>query len=119
MKIAIPVDKKSRDSNVCVSFGRAPYFLLYDSESEQGQFLLNTAAESAGGAGIKAAQIVVDSGAQVLLTPRCGKNAADVITAAEIPIYKTIDKTVTENITAFLAGKLDTLDEIHAGFHGE
>ncbi|HZJ90997.1 MAG: dinitrogenase iron-molybdenum cofactor biosynthesis protein [Clostridiaceae bacterium] len=118
MKIAIPVDRKSRDSDVCVSFGRAPYFLLYDSDSEQGQFLLNSAAESAGGAGIKAAQIIVDSGAEVLLTPRCGKNAADVIIAAEIPIYKTKHKTVTENVDAFLAGELDQLDEIHAGFHG-
>lgn len=118
MKIAIPVDKQSRDSDVSASFGRSAYFLLYDSESKQGQFLRNSAAESAGGAGIKAAQIIVDSGAQVLLAPRCGKNAADVIIAAEIPIYKTIHKTVDENIKAFLADELETLDEIHAGYHG-
>ena len=34
MKIAIPVDEKSLESNVCVSFGRAPYFLIYDTESK-------------------------------------------------------------------------------------
>ena len=118
MKIAIPVDKESKDTDVCTSFGRALFFLIYDCESEEGQFLLNDAAKMTGGAGIKAAQIVVDSGAKVLLTPRCGKNAADVISAADISIHKTIHITALENITDFLADELDTLDEIHAGFHG-
>jgi len=39
MKIAIPVDEKSLESNVCVSFGRAPYFLIYDTETKESIFL--------------------------------------------------------------------------------
>ena len=35
MKIAIPVDEKSVDSNVCVSFGRTPYFLIYDVDTKR------------------------------------------------------------------------------------
>jgi len=30
MKIAIPADEKNLDSQVCISFGRAPYYLYYD-----------------------------------------------------------------------------------------
>ena len=71
MKIAIPVDEKSMGTNVCVSFGRTPYFLIYDTESKESSFINNSAASSSGGAGIKAAQTVVDSKADVLLTPRC------------------------------------------------
>ena len=56
MKIAIPVDEKSLESNVCVSFGRAPYYLIYDTETKESVFLDNSAAASTGGAGIKAAQ---------------------------------------------------------------
>jgi predicted Fe-Mo cluster-binding NifX family protein len=52
MKIAIPVDEKSLESNVCVSFGRAPYFLIYDTETKESIFLDNGAAASTGGAGI-------------------------------------------------------------------
>lgn len=118
MKIAIPVDEKSLDSNVCVSFGRTPYFLIYDVDTKESVFLDNSAAASTGGAGIKAAQTIVDNKTNVLLTPRCGENAADVFKAAEIKIYKTTFASVKDNIDAFIDGKLSLLDEIHAGFHG-
>lgn len=118
MKIAIPVDEKNNGTNVCVSFGRAPYFLVYDTETKDSQFIENTAASSTGGAGIKAAQTIVDNKGDVLLTPRCGENAADVIKAAGIKIFKTVDGAAKKNIDAFIDGKLSLLDEIHAGFHG-
>lgn len=118
MKIVIPVDEKTLESNVCVSFGRAPYFLIYDTETNESAFIDNSAATSTGGAGIKAAQIIVDNKANALLTPRCGQNAADVIKSADIKIFKTTSGSVMDNIAAFIAGKLHLLDEIHAGFHG-
>jgi predicted Fe-Mo cluster-binding NifX family protein len=89
MKIAIPVDEKSLESNVCVSFGRAPYFLVYDTETKESIFHDNGAAASTGGAGIKAAQTIVDNKVNALLTPRCGENAANVLKSADIKIYKT------------------------------
>mgnify|MGYP000958988159 CR=1 FL=1 len=118
MKIAIPVDDRSLKSNVCVSFGRAPYFLIYDIGTKESIFLDNGAAASTGGAGIKAAQTIADSKVNALLAPRCGENAAGVLGAADIKIYKTINTSVKENIADFIAGKLSLLDEIHAGFHG-
>lgn len=117
MKIAIPVDNKSMEKNVCQSFGRTPYFLIYDTESEESVYLDNSAAASQGGAGIKAAQTIVDNKVSALLTPRCGENAAEVIKAANIKIYKTIDASVKDHINAFIDGKLSLLDEIHPGFH--
>lgn len=118
MKIAIPIDDKSLKSNVCISFGRTPYFLIYDTDTNESVFLDNSAAASTGGAGIKAAQAIVDSKADALLTPRCGQNAADVLKFADIKIYKTTYASVKDNIDAFIDGKLSLLDEIHAGFHG-
>ena len=72
MKVAIPTNERAMDKGVCKSFGRAPYFLIHDTETGGGGFIENAAASSQGGAGIKAGQTVVDSGAKVLLTPRCG-----------------------------------------------
>lgn len=118
MKIAIPVDEKTLESNVCPSFGRTPNFLIYDTETKESVFIDNSAAASTGGAGIKAAQTIVDNKANALLTPRCGQNAADVIKAADIKIFKTTFALVKDNIAAFIDGKLPLLDEIHAGFHG-
>lgn len=118
MKIAIPVDDNHMETNVCMSFGRAPYFLIYEIESGKSVFIENAAANSQGGAGIKAAQTVVDNKTDALLTPRCGENAAEVIQAANIKIYKTMNSSLKESIDAFKDGKLSLLDEIHAGFHG-
>jgi predicted Fe-Mo cluster-binding NifX family protein len=118
MKIAIPTDEKNTGTSVCVSFGRAPYFLIYDTETKESTFLDNSAAASAGGAGIKAAQAIVDKKADALLAPRCGENAANVLNAADIKIYKTVSASASENIDAFITGKLSLLGEIHAGFHG-
>jgi predicted Fe-Mo cluster-binding NifX family protein len=118
MIIAIPVDEKNIGTNVCVSFGRTPYFLVYDTESKESKFIDNSATVSTGGAGIKAAQTIVDNKVNVLLTPRCGENAADVLEAADIKIYKTNGISAKKNINIFIAGKLPLLDEIHSGFHG-
>lgn len=117
MKIALPVDEKNLETNVCVSFGRAPYFLVYDNETKETIFLDNSATTSTGGAGIKAAQKIIDNNINVLLTPRCGVNAAEVFKTADVKIYKTIYTSVKDNIEAFIDGKLSLLDEIHAGFH--
>ena len=118
MKIVIPVDEKTLESNICISFGRTPYFLIYDVETRESIFIDNSAAASTGGAGIKAAQTIVDNKVNALLTPRCGQNAADVIKSADIKIFKTASASVKDNIAAYIDGKLPLLDEIHAGFHG-
>lgn len=117
MKIIVPVDNKNNETSVCVSFGRTPYFLIYDTDSSESLFIDNIAATSPGGAGIQAAQIIVDNNANIVITPRLGKNAADVLKAAEIKIYKTKSTLAKENIDLFMDEKLALLDEAHEGFH--
>lgn len=116
MKIMIPLDDDKK--NICVSFGRAPFFLLHDTDKNESEFLENPAAQAQGGAGIKAAQFVVDNGAESLITVRCGENAAEVFKAAGIKIYKSQDSDAQENIKALKDGKLEELTHFHAGYHG-
>lgn len=118
MKIAIPADKKTMDSPICPSFGRAPYFLVVDTQSGAYDVIANEAAAAQGGAGIKAAQAIADSGAEVLITFRCGQNAADVLQAAQIKILRAVEGTAKDAIAAYEEGKLQELSEIHPGFHG-
>lgn len=118
MKIAIPADEKILNSEVCMSFGRAPYFYIYETLTKMGDFIENEAAKSPGGAGIKAAQIVVDQHADVLITPRCGENAAEVFSASQLQIFKSKNGSISENIDAYLNNKLNKLENFHAGFHG-
>lgn len=50
MKIAIPVNENKSETSICVSFGRAPYFMLHDVEGKTTKYIANTAAEAQGGA---------------------------------------------------------------------
>lgn len=118
MKVAIPVDDKSMSTSVSQSFGRTPYYLIYDTDSKESVFLDNSAIASQGGAGIKAAQTIVDSNIDAIITPQCGENAAEVLRLANIKLYKIINFSVQDNICALNDGKLSILEDIHPGFHG-
>ena len=120
VRIAIPTEQESLQGSVAASFGRAPFFLLYETKTEESVFLENSALVSPGGAGIKAAQLIVDENVQAVLTPRCGENAAQVLQAAGIALYKTNGTSLEENIRSFVQGELLLLDKIHAGLshHG-
>lgn len=117
MKILLPVEKNETKSMVCPSFGRAPIFLVYNTETKEETYIDNEAANSAGGAGIKAAQNVVDLKVDVLITPRIGKNAADVIEAANINMVQSLPMSIEENLLRYDKGELHSLTEIHPGFH--
>ncbi|MBE6991116.1 MAG: dinitrogenase iron-molybdenum cofactor biosynthesis protein [Ruminococcaceae bacterium] len=116
MIIAIPVDDDKK--SVCVAFGRTPLFLVCNTETGEQSFLPNPGAEAQGGAGMKAAQCVVDAEADVLITKRCGENAAEVMKAAEIQIFKSAYEFADDNISAFKAGKLEELTSFHGGYIG-
>lgn len=117
MIIAIPLDENKKD--VCVSFGRAPFVLFYDTESNTREISENPAAQAQGGAGLKAAQFLVDHHTNVLITIRCGQNAAEVLQAAETAIYEAQGGNAEANLAAYLEGKLELLSHFHAGFHGK
>ena len=116
MMIALPLDENRTD--ICPSFGRAPYYLFHNTQTETTEIKENPAAQAEGGAGIKAAQFVVDNGADTLITPRCGENAAELLKAAEIVIYKSEGNSAEDNLSAFKDGRLALLTHFHAGFHG-
>lgn len=114
MRIAIPLDENKQD--VCIVLARAPYFLFKDENKET--IVENPAAGAQGGAGVQAAQFLVDNGVTALITVRCGQNAADVFKAAGMKIYHSVNKTAAEELTALADGKLEELTHFHGGFHG-
>lgn len=114
MRIAIPLDENRED--VCIVLARAPYFLFQDESGET--VAENPAAQAQGGAGVQAAQFLVDSGVTELITVRCGQNAADVFAAAGIKLYKSVHKTAAEELAALAKGELEPLTRFHGGFHG-
>ncbi|MBN1778404.1 MAG: NifB/NifX family molybdenum-iron cluster-binding protein [Clostridiales bacterium] len=116
MIIAIPLDENKE--TVCVSFGRAPYYLFHNTETNTSETLKNPAAKASGGAGIQAAQFAADHQTNAFITVRCGQNASEVLLASGINIYKAAHAAVADNLKAFMEGKLEKLTHFHPGFHG-
>ncbi len=116
MKIAIPVSEKKNE--VADTFGRPPFFAMADIETGAVDYVDNSAIASAGGAGIKAAQLIVDNKCNAVIVPNCGQNAYDVLEAAGIKVYRMCGPSLDENITAFKDGKLELFEDVHPGFHG-
>jgi predicted Fe-Mo cluster-binding NifX family protein len=86
MKIAISATGASLDADTEPRFGRCSYFIIADPETLEFEAMNNAAAMAAGGAGISAAQAIVDEGVQAVLTGNCGPNAYQVLSAAGIQI---------------------------------
>jgi predicted Fe-Mo cluster-binding NifX family protein len=107
MKLAVTAKGTDLDSQVDPRFGRAAYIIIVDSDSMDFEVLDNGANVNAfKGAGIQAATLVSDKGAEVLLTGFCGPNAFRTLKAANIKVVNDASGTVREAIKAFGEGQL-------------
>ena len=106
MKIVITSTGKTLDSQVDPRFGRSAYFVIIDTETMDFSVIENESAAAAGGAGISSGKIVIDAGAQAILTGNCGPNAERTLSAAGIELYTGVTGTVAEAIELFKSGKL-------------
>lgn len=118
MIIGIPVDNKRMDGNISSHFGRTEYFLIYNTENKESNFIVNEAMNAQGGAGIKAAQILVDNKVDAIISPRLGQNAYEVIDGADIKIYQCQGVSIVENIEKLKNQTLSPSNKPHEGFHG-
>lgn len=115
MKIALPVNEDKK--TICSAFGRTAFFAVYDTETDQLEFLDNSAINAQGGAGIKASQMLIDHGVEATIAPLIGENAANVLRAANIPMYANESELWEENVALFKEGKCHNSTDVHPGYH--
>jgi predicted Fe-Mo cluster-binding NifX family protein len=89
MKIAFAVSGNDLSSTIDDKFGRAPRFLIYDTDSRNFRIIPNAALTEGHGAGIRAAETVIKAGAEAVVAGECGPKATDVLTKAGVKIYPT------------------------------
>ena len=112
MKIAVTSTGTDLDSQVDPRFGRASYVLIVDSETFSFEVIDNKENVNAlKGAGIQAASMLSDKGAEVLLTGFCGPNALKVLKAAKIGVANDAGGSVRDSVKAYLGGKLPLSDK--------
>jgi len=110
MKLAVTSSGPELSSPVDQRFGRARYLVVVDLPSGSAKAVDNTLArDAAEGAGIQAAQNVIDNQAEVLLTGHCGPKAFRALHAAGVDVYGVSGGTVAEAIDRFEEGGLSKL----------
>ncbi|CAA7603297.1 Dinitrogenase iron-molybdenum cofactor [Acididesulfobacillus acetoxydans] len=118
MKIAVSSTGTTLESTMDQRFGRAANFVVVDTETMDFESLNNGAAASGGGAGISAAQTVVDKGVGAIITGNIGPNAMNVLQAAQVDIFRGSPVSVKENIAKHQKGLLERIDTSVAAHSG-
>ena len=117
MRIAVSANGADLEAAASPVFGRCPAYVFVDTETMSFEAVENPAENAAGGAGIQAAQFVVERGVQAVISGRVGPNAFDVLKAANMPVYPFDGGTVRQAVEAFKAGQLAATGSATAGPH--
>ncbi|MGI6702825.1 MAG: NifB/NifX family molybdenum-iron cluster-binding protein [Clostridia bacterium] len=118
MKIAVSSMGKDLSSMLDVRFGRCNCFVIYDTKGEPVKAIGNKGQMSGGGAGIAAAQQIIDEDVDVVITGNMGPNAFNLFKNSDIKVYRCGSIKVETAVQLFKEGKLDELTEAgpaHAG----
>ena len=98
MKIAIPSKEKSINSEVESRFGRAKGFVIADENKNIIKWIDNEEnANSASGAGIQAAQNIINEDADALISMNLGVKSLELLKKYNIELYNLDSETTVEN----------------------
>jgi predicted Fe-Mo cluster-binding NifX family protein len=117
MRIVVTSTGSGLDAPTSPVFGRCPTYIFVDTETMQFEAVENPALTSGGGAGVQAAQFVVERGAQAVVTGNVGPNAFAVLQSAGVPAYLFEGGTVREAVEAYKAGRLSAVGTASAPAH--
>ena len=117
MKIAVSAIEPTADSQVDSRFGRCNYYVFVDTESGAVEAQENQAAMSGSGAGIQAAQYVVEQEADAIISGHLGPNAYQVLDAAGVQLYRASGMSVQEAVDALEAGTLAEMGDATGPAH--
>lgn len=109
MKVGFSAQGRDTDSLVDPRFGRCAYFLIVDTEGDHWEVLENPAQGAVGGAGIQAAQLVIQRGVEAVVTGHVGPNAMAALQAAGVRVFQSPGGTVRENLELLKKGELPEL----------
>ena len=105
MKIAITAATAGALGMMDGRFGRAPYFLFFDTRNNTWEAYENMQnAQIEHGAGTQAAQTILSRGVKVLITGQIGPKALKALRAGEVKVYCVGSGKVNEILTKFLEG---------------
>jgi predicted Fe-Mo cluster-binding NifX family protein len=95
MILIITSKQKQIDSPVEERFGRSEWFIQIDTETKQWEVFANPGINRSGGAGVAAAQFIIDQQASAVISGSFGPNAESALRAANIAMYVFPNPNIT------------------------
>ena len=117
MNIAVSSTTNTLEGEIDQRFGRCRYFLIIDSETLEFTVIDNESAMTSGGAGIKAAETIVQSNAEVVITGNIGPNAFQILSAGNITMYTGVTGRIKKSIDQYKQGELQETTHATVGSH--
>ncbi len=112
MKIAISSQGKHLDSPIDPRFGRASYFIIVDTETDEFTCHDNDQNKNATqGAGIQTASTLIDLGVKAVISGNLGPKAFSTLQADNIDMYTMPAGTVNEAVTKFKTSQLNSVNK--------
>jgi len=118
MRIAVTSQGGDMANQVDPRFGRAKFFVVVDTET--GAFVAHDNAQNvnaAQGAGIQAAQHVIELDVEAVLTGNVGPKAFSTLQAGNIRTYVGATGSVKQAVEEFKAGQLECVTEANVEGH--
>ena len=118
MRVAVTCQGKDVGDEIDPRFGRAPRFLIVDTESMDVEVIENTQSlDLPQGAGIQAAQNILTAKPDMVLTGSCGPKAFKVLQAARVKVVVGVKGKITDAVKALLAGEYRPAEEANVEGH--
>jgi predicted Fe-Mo cluster-binding NifX family protein len=116
-RVVVSSEGYDLDAPASHMFGRCPTYVFVDLDTMEFEAVDNPAANAAGGAGIQAAQYVVEQGVQAVLTGNVGPNAFEVFQSAAVPVFMIPAGTVRQAVEEYQTGTLQESGGANVGAH--
>ncbi len=118
MKIAVTAQGIDLDARVDPRFGRARYFIIVDTDTDDFLAVDNSLnLNAAQGAGIQSGKNVIDQDVEAVLTGHVGPKAYATLNLAGIAVYPDAKGTVRDAVAQFTSGQLTEAEKPDVGGH--
>jgi predicted Fe-Mo cluster-binding NifX family protein len=118
MKIAISATGKTVKDSLDIRFGRCEYFQIHHTESGEIKVLQNKGQNASGGAGIAAANQLIEEEVDVIITGSLGPNAFELIEKSGIEAYKCGNLAISSVLEKYKNNELEEIKISGPAHHG-
>ncbi len=106
MLIAVSINKPDLLAELSDTFGRSKYFIIYNSNDNKSEILINPFSMEMGGAGIQSARFLFEKNIDVLITTDIGAHPLSFLNSLNIKVYRCVKESAEEAIKLFKEKKL-------------